>query len=96
MTTPTHDPLAGLIERPDTPSMKADRWAERLLKFTLLCVFADIALFAVFSLVQTGLINIPQFTRLLEHWDYLAGATVAGVVATLLAGILKMSYELTE
>ncbi|WP_269532950.1 hypothetical protein [Chitinimonas sp. BJYL2] len=92
----THDPLAGLIEQEITASQKADRWAGRLLQLTLLLVFADIAFFIIFMLANVDILPDRLVTPVLPYWTYLGGATVASVLLTLLVGILKMSYEMSE
>ncbi|QDQ26176.1 hypothetical protein FNU76_07285 [Chitinimonas arctica] len=97
MTKPEKfDPLAGLIEHEMGPAQKADRWAGRLLKLTLLFLFADIALFIVFMLTAADLIPDRLVANVLPHWDYLAGGTLLAVIATFICGVLKMSYEMTE
>ncbi|MDN3576499.1 hypothetical protein QWZ03_06940 [Chitinimonas viridis] len=90
------DPLAGLIAQEISPAQKADRWAGRLLKLTLLLVFAGIALFILVLLVNVGVLSESLLAPVLPYWSWLAGATLATVLATLITGLLKMSYEMTE
>ncbi|GAB3267820.1 hypothetical protein [Chitinimonas naiadis] len=91
-----NDPLAGLIEHELTDAQRADRWGGRMLKLTLLFVFADIALFLLFMLTVADIVPDHILLRVLPVWEYLAGGTVLFVVLTFISGVLKMSYEMTE
>ncbi|HEY9104665.1 hypothetical protein [Chitinimonas sp.] len=91
-----NDPLAGLIEHELSDSQRADRWGGRLLKLTLLFVFADIALFILFLLATVDVVPDTLLLQVLPAWQYLAGGTLVSVLLTFIAGVLKMSYEMTE
>lgn len=96
MNTSHLDPLADLIARQTTPAERADRWAGRFLKLTLLLLFGAIGLFLAFLLEQSGLFKVPGLALAIDHWEYLAWGIGITLGASLLAGILKMSYEMTD
>lgn len=96
MSASEFDPLADLVIKAHSPADRADRWAGRFLKLTLLFVFGAIALFMAFLLEEAGLFKVPGLALAIDSWPWLAWAIGASLGATLFAGLLKMSYEMTD
>lgn len=90
------DPLADLIPRKTSTSERADQWAGLFMKLTLILVFVDIGFFAGFLLAESELINNKHIDTIVTFWTIPAIATVCGLGATCVAGLFKLSHEISR